>query len=114
MSKNPRTEEEVALFRTRHSIISGKIPVSQMTEGKGPGGAVVLSAVITLREKSSFISGSHLPAQISRPGVLEYLGGMRPHPGSLIAEYRYLMNASFPGGVPQEKGSVVFREGRLD
>ncbi|GIY14458.1 hypothetical protein CEXT_490051 [Caerostris extrusa] len=67
------------------------------------------------REKSSFISGSHLPAQISRLGVSGYLEVMRPHPAPLIAGIRYLMNTRFPGGgVPQEKGSVVFWGGRLD
>ncbi|GIY14459.1 hypothetical protein CEXT_490061 [Caerostris extrusa] len=119
MIKNTRREEEVALSGRNTPSSPRKIPGHPRVSddrGKGPGGAVVLTAVITLREKSSFISGSHLPAQISRPGLLEYLGGLRPHPAPLIAGIRYLMNARFPGGggVPQEKGFVVFRAGRQD
>ncbi|GIY14461.1 hypothetical protein CEXT_490081 [Caerostris extrusa] len=62
--------------------------------------AVVLRAPITLREKSSFISGNHLPAG----GVEEYLGGMRPTSSAANCGDPVSKNTRFPGGVPKRKG----------
>ncbi|GIY81662.1 hypothetical protein CDAR_307761 [Caerostris darwini] len=48
------------------------------------------------------------------PGGVGIFGRDAATSAPLIAGIRYLMNARFPGGVPQEKGSVVCRLGRLD
>ncbi|GIY14460.1 hypothetical protein CEXT_490071 [Caerostris extrusa] len=85
----------------------GTSPMFQMTEGKGPG----VGRSSLFGEKSSFISGSHLPAQISRLGGVGIFGRDAAISGAAncwdpVSNEHQIF---WWGGLPQEKGFVVFR-----